>query len=378
MCWAFCLTGFSQSPSYTVPLVFHIISKNPSSVTDQQIQDAVQGLNDAFAHTGNYSSGTGANTGIRFCLAKVDPDGGISTGITRTESVLGNVDGDIEIDRLKKLVSWNTKAYCNIWLVDSIKNEYFTSFSCGNWSRRNNINVTSFLPGGDYRDGIVTNEFGSDLAMQMGFYLGLQYTFVIGSCANANCDTDGDGICDTPPASGPGNGCAGYRNSCSSDTLSGFTTDMPDLDSNFMSFSGPCTNSFTEGQAAKMRNTLNGVRSSVVSGNKCDPPCSENISVSFTRNNWFPAAGDLIQFSSMSSGGTNFQWTVNDQPVGTNSPDYSQSFVQAGNYKVSLRVFNSDQKCFASYSDSVIVGCGVMARFYPDKRIIASKDQIIK
>ena len=360
-----------------MPIVFHIISRNPSSVTNQQIQDAVQGLNDAFAHTGNYSSGYGANSGIRFCLAKVDPDGGISTGITRTESVLGNLDGDIEIDRLKKLISWSTKDYCNIWVVDSIKNEFFTTFSCGNWSRKYNKNVASFLPDGDYRDGIVTNEFGSDLAMQMGFYLGLQYTFVIGSCANTNCNTDGDGICDTPPASGPGNGCAGYQNSCSSDTLSGFTKDMPDLDSNFMSFSGPCTNSFTEGQAAKMRNTLSGIRSSVVSGNKCDPPCSENISVSFTRNNWFPAAGDIIQFNSTSSGGTNFQWSVNDQSVGTNSPDYSQNFMQVGNYKVSLKVYNSNQNCFASYYDSVIVGCGVMARFYPDKRIIASKDQII-
>ena len=377
MCWASCLTGFSQSPSYTVPLVIHIISRDPSSITDQQIQGAVQALNDAFAHTGNYASGNGANTGIRFCLAKIDPDGGISTGITRTESVLGNFDGDIEIDRLKKLVSWNTNAYCNIWLVDSIKDEYFTTFSCGNWSRRNNKNIASFLPGGDYRDGIVTNEFGSDLAMQMGFYLGLQYTFVISSCTNTDCDKDGDGVCDTPPASGPGNGCAGYRNSCSSDTLSGFTVDMPDLDSNFMSFSGPCTNSFTEGQAAKMRNILAGVRSGMTSGNKCDPPCSENISVSFTRNNWFPVAGDLIQFNSVSSGGTNFLWAVNDLPVGSNSPDYSQSFAQPGNYKVSLRVFNSNQQCFASYIDSVFVGCGVMARFYPDKRIIASKDQII-
>lgn len=360
-----------------MPLVFHIISRNPSSITDQQIQNAVQDLNNAFAHTGNYSSGFGSNTGIRFCLAKVDPDGGISTGITRTESVLGDLDGDIEIDRLKKLISWNTNIYCNIWLVDSIKNEFFTTFSCGNWFRKYDKNVTSYLPGGDYRDGIATNEFGSDLAMQMGFYLGLGYTFVIGSCTNTNCDTDGDGVCDTPPSSGPGNGCSGYRNSCSSDTLSGFSKDMPDLDSNFMSFSGSCTNSFTEGQAAKMRNTLTGVRSSVVSGNKCDPPCSENINVSFTRNNWFPAAGDLIQFNSTSSGGTNFQWAVNDQPVGTNGPQYSQRFASAGYYKVSLKVYNSNPICFASYSDSVIVGCGVMARFYPDKRMIASKDQIL-
>jgi gliding motility-associated-like protein len=376
-CWVACLTGFSQNLSFSVPVVFHIISNNPSIITDQQIQDAVQDLNNAFAHGGNYAVGSGANTGIRFCLARVDPEGGISTGITRTQSVLGDFDSDIENDGLKKLVSWNTKAYCNIWLVDSIKNEYFTSFSCGNWSRRHNKNYASFLPDGDYRDGIVTNEFGSDLAMQMGNYLGLNFTFVLGSCANTNCNTDGDGVCDTPPASGPGSSCTGYQNSCSSDTLSGFAKDMPDLNSNFMSFSGPCTNSFTEGQAAKMRSTLAGARSNLFAQNKCDPPCTENITASFTRNNWLPAAGDLIQFNGLSTGGTNYQWTLNDQPIGVNSLNYSQSFTQQGRYKVTLKVFNSNQSCFASYSDSVIVGCGVMARFYPDKRIIASKDQIL-
>jgi gliding motility-associated-like protein len=377
-CWAASLTGFSQNPSYTVPIVFHIVSNDPLLITDQQIQDAVQDLNNAFAHVGNYAAGSGANTGIKFCLARVDPDGGISTGITRTQSVFGDFDSDIENDRLKKIVSWNTKAYCNIWLVDSIKNEYFTSFSCGSWLRRHNKNYASFLPDGDFQDGIVTNEFGSDLAMQMGNYLGLNFTFVLGSCANTNCKTDGDGVCDTPPASGPGSSCFDYQNSCSSDTLSGFTKDMPDLNSNFMSFSGPCTNSFTEGQAVKMRSALAGARSSLYTQNKCDPPCTENIKAGFTRNNWLPAAGDLIQFSSSSIGGTNYQWTVNDQPVGVNSPDYSQSFTQQGRYKVTLKVFNSNQSCFASYSDSVIVGCTTIARFYPDKRIIASKDQILK
>jgi gliding motility-associated-like protein len=360
-----------------VPVVFHIISNNPSSITDQQIQAALQDLNDAFAHSGNYSSGRGANTRIRFCLARIDPDGGITSGITRTQSVLGDFDGDIENDRMKKLVSWNTRAYCNIWLVDGIKNEYFTNFSCGVWSRRHDTGNGSFSPDGDYRDGIVTKEFGSVLAMLMGQYLGLNYTFVLRSCENNNCDTDGDGICDTPPASAPGNSCTGYQNSCSSDTLSGFTKDMPDLDSNFMSFSGPCTNSFTEGQASKMRTMLAGARNSLFTQNKCDPPCTENISVSFTRNNWFPAAGDLIQFSSLSTGGTNYQWSVNGLPAGTNNPGFSQSFTQPGKYKVMLKVFNTNQACYASYSDSVIVGCGVMARFYPDKRIIASKDQIL-
>ena len=182
-------------PSFTVPVVFHIISSDPSRITDQQIRDAVQDLNNAFAHSGPYAAGApGANTGITFCLARIDPDGGISTGITRTQSVLGDFDEDIEDDRLKSLASWDTKQYCNIWLVDSVRNEYFTTFSCGVWARKQNDGYTSFLPGGDYRDGIVTTGFGSPLATLMGTYLGLTSTFRMGSCANTNCNTDGDGV----------------------------------------------------------------------------------------------------------------------------------------------------------------------------------------
>ena len=92
-----------------IPVVFHIISNDPSTITDQQIIDAVADLNDAFAHTGPYASGgDGVNTGIRFCLAKIAPDGGNTTGITRTNSVLSDFDSDLEDDRLKNLVSWNT------------------------------------------------------------------------------------------------------------------------------------------------------------------------------------------------------------------------------------------------------------------------------
>jgi gliding motility-associated-like protein len=366
-------------PSYIVSVVFHIISSNPSRITDQQIINAVQDLNDAFAHSGSYAAGApGANTGITFCLARIDPDGGITTGITRTQSPLGDFDEDIEDDRLKGLISWDTKQYCNIWLVDSVRNEYFTTFSCGAWARKQNDSYTSFLPDGDYRDGIVTTGFGSPLATLMGTYLGLKNTFVLGSCTNSDCNTDGDGVCDTPPSSGPSTSCTGLQNSCNTDTVSGFTSDMPDLTSNFMSFLGYgyCTNSFTEGQAEKMQSVLMGARNELITQNKCNPPCAENITASFMRDNWLPAPGDIIHFTSNSSGGINYQWTVNNITVGNNGPTYMQPFV-AGRYKVLLKVYNSDKNCFASYSDSVIVGCPVMARFTPDKRIVASKDQFM-
>lgn len=373
-------TSYSSPTSgtpYIVPVVFHIISSNPYAITDQTIIDAVKDLNDAFAHTGVYASGpAGANTQIIFCLAKTDPSGGNTTGITRTQSVLGNFDSDIENDALKNLISWDPNTYCNIWLVDTVLNEFLTSFSCGRWTRHFNTGYATFTPG-DYGDGIVTTGFGPGLAAYMGTYLGLKFTFTLGSCTNNNCDVDGDGICDTPPSSVAGGSCTSPQNSCSSDTLSGFTSDVPDLTSNFMSSTGVCANEFTAGQAKKMQTILTTVRSSLLAQSKCSPPCGENIIASFTRDNWFPEMGDQINFTSTSTGGTNYQWSVDGVNAGSNSANYSQVFSTRGKFEVTLKVFNSDQNCYATYTDYIIVSCGVMARFTPNIRQIASKANIL-
>ncbi|HEY4965044.1 MAG TPA: hypothetical protein VII28_01535, partial [Puia sp.] len=194
--FSFSLTTCAQNGSgeLVIPLVFHIINNDPASITDQQIIDAVADLNEAFSHTGPYGSGgDGVNTGIRFCLAKIAPDGGNTSGITRTNSVLSDFDSDLEDDRLKNLVSWNTRQYCNIWLVSAVRNEFLTSFSCGQWSRHHDTDYGTYDTSGSYTDGIVAKEFGPSLASLMGSYLGLKPTFVPGSCDNTNCEIDGDG-----------------------------------------------------------------------------------------------------------------------------------------------------------------------------------------
>jgi hypothetical protein len=85
----------------TIPVVVHIVSGNPDAITDGQIISAIEDLNNAFAHTGVYAVGNGANTGIRFCLARTDPDGAITNGITRTKSELADFDSEIENTRAK-------------------------------------------------------------------------------------------------------------------------------------------------------------------------------------------------------------------------------------------------------------------------------------
>lgn len=370
--FVFSINSFSQR----IPVVVHIISDNPDAVSDATIINAINDLNDAFAHAGVYGFGTGTNTGISFCFANKDPNGGNTNGITRTKSVLHDFDVDIENNKTKNLISWDTKKYLNIWYVDGLKSEIYPNFSCGVWRRMKEGGYATFSSGGDYRDGVVVTGFGVLLAHEVGHYLGLKHTFIPENCANSDCSVDGDGICDTPPQQVFAGSCISPQNSCTTDTLSGFTVDQLDMNENFMGYS-PCANMFTPGQATKMKDVLTTTRSSLLVEDLCVKPCAESILASFTRNNWFPIPGDVITFTSTSSGGTNYEWTVDGVPAGSNSPTLTHSFGTVGKYKVTLKVYNASSGCFAAYSHNVIVTCGVMARFYPDKRVIASKAPIL-
>ena len=208
---------------YTLPLVFHIVRQNPNSITDQDILNEVKNLNDIFGKTGAFSSSAGADTKIRFCLARKDPDGGTTTGITRTQSFFGtNLEQLTEDERLKNLVQWDPSRYVNIWLVSNIVTENLVRFGCGIWTRLGESGY-AFLPVPQSKlDGIVVAGIGGStlLAHEMGHYLGLYHTFEGLNCINNNCETDGDRVCDTPPDASTGNSasCNSPSNSCSTDT----------------------------------------------------------------------------------------------------------------------------------------------------------------
>jgi gliding motility-associated-like protein len=373
---AFTALIFADGVAQRIPVVVHIVSRNPDNVTDQQVIEAIRDLNDAFAHAGLYQPlGPGHNTGISFCLARTDPMGGITTGITRTRHDLSDYDRDIEDKRMKALVSWDTRRYCNIWYVEGLKNEVQPFFQCGEWERSEDPGYGTFLPGGQFHDGVAVTRFGRVLTHNVGHYLGLRHIYNFRDCRNDNCNTDGDGICDTPPMGLSAINCTPGPNTCSTDTLSGFSTDVPDLVGNFMNNNG-CAFSFTKGQGDKMVYNLTTARSSLLQGNRCDPPCTLPTTAYFRRDKWFPVTGDTVRFEADARPGLNYRWTVDGDSVGDNSTSYARVFPATGSFEVTLKVFAGDPTCFASYSDKIIVGCGLMARFWPEKRIVASKDPL--
>lgn len=364
----------------TLPVVVHIINTNPAAITDAQVISGINDLNAAFSKTGPYSASKGADTKIKFCLAKKDPDGGITAGITRTTSYFGDhVNKDIEDSRLKNLIQWDPSRYINIWLVSSIDAESFANFSCGVWTRIGVAGYATMPPAGGPLDGIVVSGFAILLAHEMGHYLGLYHTFAGGTCRNNNCSVDGDMVCDTPPDNSMLSSCGNPENSCHSDTLSNhsngnFFRDVPDQVTNFMDYGNQnCSNEFTQGQADRMMATISTQRSGLLQ-DECSAPCGDNISANFSRDVAYPVMGAVINFTNTSAGATTYQWLIDDALV-SSAVNFSHSFTLPGKYKVTLKAFNS-ATCFGAYTDYVIVNCGVTARFYTDKQTIASKTSI--
>lgn len=365
-----------------IPVVFHLISEDPFAITDAMVQASLDDLNKAFAHQGAYGVDTlGEDTRIQFKLAQRTPTGEKSNGINRIKSFYDTVDVDLEDAAMKNQIKWDPSKYANIWVVKKINGEIQPSvFECGQWTRMAYGGYAS-AGGGMVVAGLVT----SIIAHEMGHYLSLLHTFQGTNCVNNDCTTDGDRVCDTPPdRSIQGSDCNNPENSCGTDTLSGpFTVDMRDNISNFMDYGTSCPTVFTPGQGERMRAFLavfNG--GSLLVSDGATPVCADNINALYeVTANPFPLIGTSVEFTNRSTGANNYEWWIKNAATGVESlvgsgTNLNYLFSSAGTYAVKLKAFNAGGTCNSSYYTQVLVSCGTVARFSPDKRIVSSKNGI--
>ena len=238
------------APDVTVPVVMHIIHNGgTSNISDAQVNDAIRVINLDYSKTNADTSTVVAafrpliaNIGFKFRLARKDPSGNCTTGITRTYSTDTNI-GD---DRVKSLIVWDQDRYLNVWI-------------CNN---ANGAGGYSILPcQGGPSDGIVirNSQFGSigtscganlckrSLTHEIGHYFGLPHTWGGSNTPGlaSNCGID-DGIADTPNTIGvTGGGCPTTMASC------GNLNNVQ----NYMDYAN-CEQMFTLGQRAVMRASL--------------------------------------------------------------------------------------------------------------------------
>lgn len=359
---------FSPLPAapLLLPVVVHIVHQGgPENLSNAQVQAALTHLNAAFAHTGYFAQqGVGTDALIQFCLARRTPDGLPTEGITRTASPLTDMILETQDLSLKNLSRWPSKQYINIWVVRSISSTAVGA-SVGGYA---------FLPAahGLTYDGIVVEAAGlgdapaevADLAHEMGHYLGLYHTFE-GGCLNANCLTDGDRVCDTPPdratnAACPFNSCATDADDASPNNP--LTADVADAGWNFMDYSPQtCYSGFSTGQGLRMRLAVEGARKSLLASKGCAEPCPAPVTAAFALADSSVVAGTALIFSNLSVGATQFSWYDGGALFSSSAAPAPYTPPATGIRTLRLVVSNGNPNCTDTTELLVAVACNITA-----------------
>jgi len=268
-----------------VPVVIHVLwSSSAQNISDAQIYSQIDVLNEDFrklnADTTNTPAlfkGVAADCEVEFCLAKQDPQGHYTTGITRTQTnkaVFELGDDDAKFDSLGGHDIWDRDKYLNIWVVPAIKDGSSTGI----------LGYSQFPGGAAATDGVVIQyrNFGRIGNLSPYYDKGRTVTHEIGHWFNLYHIWGDDGIgCwgtdyvnDTPNQADETYGCPTFpQQSCSNTS---------DMFSNYMDYSDDvCMNIFTEGQKARIWATLTGFRIPLTTSSGCIPVgITENLNLS--------------------------------------------------------------------------------------------------
>ena len=263
-------TTGTNAVAYTIPVVVHVMHTGGAvgtiyNPTDAQIQGAIDYLNQVYNGTYPGTQGIG-DLQLQFVLAAKDPLCNSSSGIDRVNAAVipgysadgvssnyGTTPG-VQESSVKNLSRWNPFQYYNIWVVNKIDSKDGTSGTF--------IAGYAYFPGSSpLNDGMImlaTQMVAGQktLPHEMGHAFGLFHTFEgspdKNTCpANANCNIDGDKVCDTDPESYNQLGgvvdfsCRTGINPCAGTVYSINT------ESNYMNYTY-CYNLFTAGQKARM------------------------------------------------------------------------------------------------------------------------------
>ena len=329
-----------------IPVVVHIIHENgPENVSDAKVVGAIEQVNEdfkalnadpAFIHSNFRRLVT--DTQMIFRLAKRDPNGNLTNGITRTYNPTWSANGAADQSNMKLQVGWPQNKYLNVYLVKSAYGGNSSAFA---------YYPISAQPPYEHYDGIIisawafgrtTPGYYTILTHEIGHWANLIHTWGEGEVGlSTNCSTD-DLVADTPNCAGAwGTACNVNTTTCSS----------LDNNENFMDY-GQCQTMFTTGQVARMHAAMN---SSIGRRNEIWQQANL-IATGVYESNYAPtgkingeyygSTGVAVSFSSKGSYDVDgsiasYAWTFGDGST-SSLANPTRAYAAASTYTVTLRV----------------------------------------
>jgi hypothetical protein len=245
----------------TIPTVVHVVYRTTTqNVSTAQVKSQIKVLNRDFRATNPDKSkvpavwkGLVTDSRIKFALARTDPTGKATTGITRTKTDRASFgdDDDVKFKARGGADAWPTSRYLNIWVCNLQP-----------W-----LGYAQFPGGPATTDGVVIlyTAFGTTGQARPPFDLGRTTTHEVGHWLNLRhiwADTEdcggSDFVADTPNSEGPNYGRPVFPHVTCSNGPNG------DMFMNYMDYvDDEAMFLFTAQQVLRMRTALEGARSGI-------------------------------------------------------------------------------------------------------------------
>lgn len=247
----------------TIPVVVHVVYHTAAeNIPDHQIYSQIDVLNEDFNRrnadtfkTPSVWKSLGDSINVKFCLAAYDPDGNLTTGITRTQTDVVSFDGDNMKDSYNGGEdAWDTNNYLNVWVCNLSGNILgYASFAPGLAS---DGVVVSYRVFGRLGNLDISYNKGRTCSHEVGHWLSLSHP---SGDDGGNCTGDDD-CNDTPRESENVFNCPSFPYI---DQCSGAPNGVMFM--NYMDYTNDkCMNIFTQCQVGKMLGVLNTTRQSIL------------------------------------------------------------------------------------------------------------------